>query len=184
MIFVVVAIIALPLLWALITYNSLIALTNRSKTAFSSIDVQLKKRHDLIPQLVSTVKGYMQHERAVLERVTELRDQARAVSDPTKRAGIERDIGGCIGAIQMRAEAYPDLKAGENFLMLQRSLNEVEEQISAARRAYNAAVENFNNKVQMFPSSIIAGMMNKSPMEFFEAVESERAPVPVDLETS
>ena len=125
----------------------------------------------------------MQHERAVLERVTELRNEARKIEDPRERSGIERDIGGCIGAIQMRAEAYPDLKAGENFLMLQRSLNEVEEQISAARRAFNATVENFNNKVQMFPSSLIANMMGKSAMEFFEAVEAERAPVPVDLES-
>lgn len=169
-------------LWGLLTFNGFIRKRNRSRTALSSIDVNLKKRHDLIPNLVGAVKGYMKHEAAVLEKVTELREQAvrTPAADPV-RAAIEREIGGLLGAINVRVEAYPELKASDNVMHLQRTLTEIEEQISAARRAYNAAVESFNNAVEMFPSRIIGSMMGLAPMAFFEAVETDRVPPAVDL---
>lgn len=169
-------------LWALLTYNGFVRRRNRARTALSSIDVNLKKRHDLIPNLVGAVKGYMKHEAGVLERVTRLREQAvkTPAADPV-RAAIERQIGGLLGAINVRVEAYPELKASDNVLHLQRTLTEIEEQISAARRAYNAAVESFNNAVEMFPSRIVASLMGLKPMSFFEAVETDRVPPAVDL---
>ena len=174
----------IALLWAVFTFNGFIGKRNRAKTALASIDVNLKKRHDLIPSLVGAVRGYMTHEAEVLERVTRLREQA--VSTPAEdpgRAAVERQIGALLGAINARVEAYPELKASDNVMHLQRTLTEIEEQISAARRAYNAAVESFNNRVEMFPSRIIAGMMSLSPMSFFEAVETDRVPPAVDFET-
>ncbi len=174
----------IALLWLLFTYNGFISKRNRAKTALSSIDVNLKKRHDLIPNLVGAVKGYMKHEAGVLERVTQLREQAIATpADDPGRAVIERQIGAFLGAINVRVEAYPDLKASDNVMHLQRTLTEIEEQISAARRAYNAAVESFNNAAEMFPSRIIAGMMSLKPMSFFEAVETDRVPPAVDFST-
>jgi LemA protein len=170
------------LLWLLVTYNGFVSKRNRAKNALSSIDVNLKKRHDLIPNLVSAVKGYMKHEAGVLKRVTRLREQAVGMpADDPGRAAIEREIGSFLAAINVRVEAYPDLKASDNVMHLQRTLNEIEEQISAARRAYNAAVESFNNAAEMFPSRIVAGMMNLSPMSFFEAVETDRVAPAVDF---
>lgn len=182
---IVLAIVAIALLWFFATYNGLIADRNRCDNAASSIDVNLKKRHDLIPNLVAAVKGFMTHERDVLERVTELREKAIATPGLTPtRMMMENQITGLLGQIQMRAEAYPDLKFGENFLHLQRALTEVEEQISASRRAYNAAVESFNNRIQMVPSNVVANMANFRAREFFEANDDERANVDVDLSSS
>ena len=165
------------LLFALvIIYNGFIACRNRMRHALSSIDVQLKKRHDLIPQLVRTVQGYMQHERDVLERVTALRaDVQSSTLDQQSRVQCEQQIGSCIGLIRARAEAYPELRASDSFTLLMRTLNEVEEQISAARRSYNAAVEQLNNKVESFPSNLVAGMFGFTLADFFAAVESDRA---------
>ena len=173
---------AVVVVWALVTFNGFIRRRNRARNALSSIDVNLKKRHDLIPNLVGAVKGYMKHEAGILENVTRLREQAvRTPADDPGRAAIERQIGGFLAAINVRVEAYPDLKASENVMHLQRTLTEIEEQISAARRAYNAAVEPFNNAVEMFPSRIIASMMNFKLMSFFEAVETDRVPPAVDF---
>jgi len=167
---------AVPVLWLVLTYNALVGCRNRMRHAASGIDVQLKKRHDLIPNLVESVRGYMQHEREVLERVTRLRSEAgaRQIGDP-ERAASERGIGSCISVIRARAEAYPELRAGEHFTLLMRSLNEIEEQISASRRSYNAAVEQLNNKVESFPSNLVAGWFGFGPADFFEAIESDRA---------
>jgi LemA protein len=179
---VVITVVVIVLLWFLLTYNGLIALRNRCKNAASSIDVNLKKRHDLIPSLVSAVKGFMTHERDVLEQVTRLREQAMHSPGLTpQRMVMENRITALLGQIQMRSEAYPELKSGENFLHLQRSLTELEEQISAARRSYNAAAESFNNKVEMIPSSIVARMMNFEQQPFFEAAAGERANIEVAL---
>jgi LemA protein len=170
------------LLWALLTYNAFVRKRNRCRNAFSSIDVNLKKRHDLIPNIVGAVKGYMKHEAEVLERVTRLREQARGIAvEDGARASVEREIGLCLGLINARVEAYPELKASGHVMHLQRTLTEIEEQISASRRAYNAAVESFNNGVEMFPSRIIAGMMGLTTMRFFEAVEADRLPVSVEM---
>lgn len=164
------------LLWLIFVYNGFVACRNRMRHAMSGIDVQLKKRHDLIPQLVRTVQGYMQHEREVLERVTALRSDAQSHTlDQSSRIQSEQRIGSCIGLIRARAEAYPELRASAQFTMLMRSLNEIEEQISAARRSYNAAVERLNNMVESFPSNIVARMFGFSLADFFAAVESDRA---------
>lgn len=166
---------ALPLIWLVATYNGLIRCRNRMRLAVSSIDVQLKKRHDLIPNLVETVRGFMQHEREVLERITRLRTEARErdVGDPARIAS-ERGIGSCLGLIRARVEAYPDLRSSDHFILLMRTLNEIEEQISASRRSYNVAVEQLNNKVESFPSNLVAGWFGFTLATFFEAIESER----------
>jgi LemA protein len=175
---------AIPLIWLVLTYNGLVTLRNRMRNAASGIDVQLKKRHELIPNLVETVRGYMQHERELLERVIQLRGEAaeRQIGDPARMEG-ERGIGACLGRIRAVAEAYPDLKAAGHFTLLMRSLNEIEEQISASRRSYNAAVEQLNNKVEAFPSNLVAGVFGFGLAAFFEAIESERAVPDVRLGT-
>jgi len=169
------ALAALPLIWLVATYNSLISCRNRMRLAASGIDVQLKKRHDLIPNLVQTVRGFMQHERDVLERVTRLRTEARDrdIGDPSRLAS-ERGIGSCLSLIRARVEAYPELRSSQHFILLMRTLNEIEEQISASRRSYNAAVEQLNNKVESFPSNLVAGWFGFTLAGFFEAIESER----------
>lgn len=172
---VVCAVVGVLLLWFLLTYNGLIGRKNRCENAFASIDVNLKKRHDLIPNLVAACEGFMTHERELFTEVATLRERAMHASGVSaERATVESALTGLLGQIQMRAEAYPELKSGENFLHLQRTLTELEEQISASRRAYNAAVESFNNAVEMMPSSIVAGMMNYDTRPFFRAEAAER----------
>ena len=175
-------VILLPALWMILVYNGLIAKRNMVDQALSSIDVQLKKRHDLIPNLVSTVKGFMEHERDVLEQVTELRQRAAALPpNSAERFTAENQLGAGVTRILARAEAYPDLRSGENFLQLQRALVEVEEQISASRRAYNAAVMDLNNGVQMFPGSLVAGQMKLEERPYFEADDDERGTISVEM---
>lgn len=156
-------------------YNSLIGKKNQVENAMGGIDVQLKKRHDLIPNLVATVKQYAEHERSLLDRVTELRTRALAGNIPEgERLQLEAALSGALRSLMVSVENYPDLKANQNFLHLQASLNEIEEQISAARRTYNASVTDFNNAIEMFPSNIVAGMMGLSRKAVFEAEEVER----------
>ena len=156
-------------------YNGLIRKKNEVENAFGGMDVQLKKRYDLIPNLISTVKQYMTHEKELLTKVTELRSQAMSgnVSNDQK-VDLDNQITGAMKGIMVAVEGYPDLKANDSFLNLQRTMNEVESQISAARRAYNASVTDFNNGVQMFPSSIIAGMMKLVTKKVFEIPEVQR----------
>ena len=157
-------------------YNSLIFKKNQVSNAFASVDVLLKKRYDLIPNLVSTVQTYMQYEKNLLTEITSLRAKAVSgqVSDEEK-VDIDNKISKAIRGIMVAVENYPDLKANQSFLQLQQTLNEVEEQISAARRAFNAAVVDYNNAVEMFPSSIAASMMGYTVKKVFEAGEEERA---------
>jgi len=157
------------------TYNSLIARKNQIDYAQGSIDALLKKRFDLIPNLVATVKGYATHERELLEKVTELRSRIGQAKNDDERLGLEGQMSGLLGRLLVQLEAYPDLKANQNFLQLQASLNEIEEQISAARRAYNAAVVEFNNAIEMFPSSLVAGWMGLKRRKVFEVEEAEAA---------
>ncbi|MBN1158216.1 MAG: LemA family protein [Bacteroidales bacterium] len=173
--FYVIAIIALLLIIALILYNTLIRKKNDVENAFASIDVMLRKRYDLIPAIVEAVKGYMKHERVLLTEITSLRIQA--LSDHLNdddRVIIENKIRKGLADLFVAVEDYPDLKASRNFLQLQASLNEVEEQLAASRRAFNAAVTTYNNSVEAFPSNIIASMMNYSRRTLFEIPESER----------
>lgn len=175
-------VVGIPLIWYALTYNGLVAKRNQCRNAFSSIDVNLAKRHDLIPNIVAAVKGYMAHEHETLERLTALRSEARSLPpDSPARFAAEGGIADGLAHITMRAEAYPDLKTSENFLHLQRLLAEVEEQISAARRAFNAAVMDLNNSIEMFPSSLVANSMNLKRQEPFEALASSRTNVTVQL---
>lgn len=156
-------------------YNGLISKKNEVKNAFGGMDVQLKKRYDLIPNLIATVKQYMNHEKELLTRVTALRSQAMQPNvDADQKVELDNQITGAMKGIMVAVESYPDLKANENFLNLQRTFNEVESQISAARRAYNAAVTDYNNGVEMFPSSLMASMMNLKTKKVFEIPEVER----------
>ncbi len=156
-------------------YNSLIGKKNNVENAFASIDTILKKRYDLIPNLIATVKQYMQHERGILENVTALRAKAISGNVSSDEAiTLNNEINKAMGGIMVAVENYPDLKANQNFIDLQRTLNEVEEQLSAARRSFNAAVTDFNNAVEMFPTNIMAGMMNYKRRQLFEIPETER----------
>ncbi|MBN2570547.1 MAG: LemA family protein [Ignavibacteriales bacterium] len=168
------------LLIIILIYNSLINRKNKVEYAFSSIDVMLKKRWDLIPNLVAAVKEYMQHEREILTKITEMRAavmQSQAGSE--ERFNMENKLSGMLGQLKVAVENYPNLKANENFLQLQGSLNEVEEQISAARRAYNASVLDFNNGIEMFPMSIFAKLMGYKRKASFEIPPEEREKVNV-----
>jgi len=159
----------------LLIYNGLISKKNQVDNAFAGIDVQLKKRYDLIPNLVSTVKEYAKHERDTLEKITMLRSQAMAPGvERENEVKINNELTGLLGGLKFQMEAYPDLKANSNFLDLQSSLNEVEAQLSAARRTFNASVTDYNNGVQMFPSSIFASFMGLKTKTLFEAAPEER----------
>jgi len=174
MIYLLVLFVFLALL-ALILYNSLIRKKNDVENAFASIDVMLKRRHDLIPALVDTVKGYMNYEKDLLTEITELR--AKAISDNLtneERIKIENKIRKDLSEILVAVENYPDLKASQNFLKLQGAINETEEQLSASRRAFNAAVTIFNNAVEVFPSNIMASMMKYGRRTLFDIPDSEK----------
>ena len=159
-------------------YNSLVGLRNQVKNAWSQIDVQLKRRYDLIPNLIETVKGYMRHERETLEAVTNARNlaQASAAASPAERGKLEAGLTSALSRLLAVAEAYPDLKANQNFLALQEELTSTENKISFARQFYNDAVLRYNNQTQMFPGSIIAGIAGFRSEQFFEiSVPEERA---------
>lgn len=159
-------------------YNSLIRLRNQVKNAWSQIDVQLKRRHDLIPNLIETVKGYMTHERATLENITKARSQAVQAEGVGAKAKAEGELTSALGKFNLVVENYPDLKANQNFLSLQEELTSTENRISFARQAYNDQVLFFNNKIQMFPSNIIAGMFSFKEEEFFQIEDQKEKEVP------
>ncbi len=162
-------------MFVITSYNSLVAKRNQVKNVFGSIDVMLKKRYDLIPNLVSSCKEYMEHERDLLTRITELRTKAmESGQNEDMRVGYDNELSKALHSLNVAVENYPNLKSNENFLQLQRSLNNVEEQIAAARRAYNAVVTNFNNAIEMFPSSIMASIMGLKQKPVLEITEAER----------
>ncbi|MDX9768948.1 MAG: LemA family protein [Tenuifilaceae bacterium] len=178
----IVIIVAAVLLLLIIIgmYNSLIRKRNEVDNAFGGMDVQLKKRYDLIPNLVATVQQYASHEKDLLEKVTQLRAKATdRQMNADEKVELDNQISGAMHGIMVAVENYPDLKASENFLNLQRTLNEVESQISAARRTYNAVITDYNNAIQVFPKSIIAGMMGLKRKEVFVIPETERQNVNV-----
>lgn len=172
---VVGLILLLPALFLILLYNSLISKKNQVENTFASVDVLLKKRYDLIPNLVSTVKAYMKHEKSVLTEVTELR--AKAISPDIsgdEKIDFDNRITASLKTIMVSVENYPQLKANESFLHLQATLTEVEEQISAARRAYNAAVLEYNNAIEMVPTNMIASIAGFKIRRFFETAGEER----------
>ncbi len=186
---IILGIIAAVVVYGISLYNRLVSLRNRVKNAFSQIDVQLTRRHDLIPNLVETVKAYMAHERGTLEDVINARNAAvtglkAASADPTNPeamktlSGAESQLSGALGRLFALAEAYPDLKANENMMHFQEELSTTENKVAFARQAFNDAVMNFNNSVESFPSSVVAGMFNFQQAEFLDIEAPEKREVP------
>lgn len=169
------------LIWAGI-YNNLIRRKNMVDNAFASVDVMLKKRYDLIPALVETVKGYMKHEQSLLMSITELR--TRAISGNTgirEKLELDQAISSGLGQVMVSVEKYPDLKASQNFLQLQAALNETEEQLAASRRFYNSAVAEYQNAIQQFPSSLVAKRAGMEAKNYFSIPDEQKEPVPVNF---
>lgn len=167
--------------WIILAFNRFVRLRNQVRTAWADIDVQLMRRHDLVPQLVAAVKGYAGHEQAVLQHVTELRAQAVTLSSPARLGEVERSLEQALGRIFALREAYPDLKASDNFAQLQRDLVDVENHLQYARRFYNGAVRDYNNAIQRLPDVVLARPFGFSEAEFFQASDAERSAVPVAL---
>ena len=172
---IILIIVALIFLWLILTFNRLVTLRNRAREAWADIDVQLRRRYDLIPNLVETVKGYAAHERTVFENVTKARTVAMAAEkggDPKKIAEAENFLTSTLKTLFAVAERYPDLKASANFLELQRELRDTEDKIQAARRFYNTNVRDLNIMVESFPANIVAKIFNFKKMDFFEIEEA------------
>ncbi len=179
--YVIIALIVIAIFWVIGMYNGLIRLKNQTQEAWSDIDVQLKRRYDLIPNLVNTVKGYAEHERELFEKVTEARSRAMQAQGPEEKGKAENMLAGTLKSLFAVAENYPNLKANENFAKLQDELSDTENKIQAARRFYNGNVRDFNTKIQSFPTNTIAGMFNFKAYEFFE-LEQPEAKEPVKVE--
>jgi len=182
--YIILAVLAVGIIWLIALYNGLIKLRNRTQEAWSDIDVQLKRRHDLIPNLIASVKGYMTHERELLEKITAYRSQAMQTEEkggPKEIAKMENLLGGALGKLQIAVEAYPDLKANQNVSQLMDELSDTENKIQASRRFYNGQVRDFNIKIETFPNNIFAGILKFTKYEFFEADEKERENVKVEL---
>ncbi len=172
---------ALVLVWMTFVYNKLVSLRNRSKESWSDIEVQLKRRYDLIPNLVNSVKGYATHESTAFEKVTQARAEAMQAKTMGEHAKSEALLGGAISGIFGIAEAYPDLKANANFLELQRELSDTENKIQAARRFYNTNVRDMNTSIEQFPTNIIAGMFGFKGAEFFDLPDDDVAQKNVEV---
>jgi LemA protein len=177
---IILAIIAGLIFWAISIYNGLVAMRQRVGQAFADVDVQLKQRHDLIPNLIETVKGYAAHERGTLEAVVQARNAAIAAQGPASQAAAENALSGALRQLFALAEAYPDLKANTNFQQLQTELADIENKIAAARRFFNNAVQEYNTGIESFPAVLVANSLGFSKREFFDLGESrpqlEQAP--------
>ncbi len=171
----------LVLIYGVALYNGFVKLATRVEEAWSDIDVQLKRRYDLIPNLINTVKGYAAHESGLLQKVTEARSQAMQAGSVADHGAAENMLTGALKSLFAVAENYPDLKANTNFLELQRELSDTENKIQASRRFYNGTVMELNTKVDMFPSNIVANMFKFAKREFFEIEEGEKEPVKVEF---
>lgn len=178
---VLIGIVLALLAWGVYVFNRLVRLRNQMRTAWADIDVQLTRRHDLVPQLVAAVKGYAAHEASVLEAVTELRTQAMNAHGPARLGQIESALEQALSRLFVLKEAYPDLKASDNFAQLQRDLVEIEEHLQYARRFYNGAVRDNNDGVQRFPDLFVARAFGFAEGEFYQADEADRSPVRVEL---
>lgn len=178
---IVIGIVVLIALFLWITYNALVTLGVRVDEAWSDITVQLKRRLDLIPNLVESVKGYARHEKGVFEAVTEARANVLSAKGVKDTAKAENQFEGALKSLFAVAEAYPDLKANENFIELQRELVDTEDKIQASRRFYNGGVRDLNTKIQVFPNNVFAGMLGFKKREFFEVEDREVAEKPVDV---
>ena len=180
---IIAVVVVLLILFVVVTYNGLVRTRNRIDNAKSQIDVQLKRRHDLIPNLVETVKGYAAHEKGVFEAVTQARANAISATNgtPQDQAQAENALSGTLKSLFAVAEAYPDLKANQNFLSLQEELTSTEDKIAYSRQFYNDSVLGYNNKIQAFPANILAGTFNFTARQYFEGDATEQGPVNVQF---
>jgi len=164
----------LIVVWYIMTNNKLVALKNNRENAFADIDVQLKQRHDLIPQLLGAVKGYMDHESGVLTRVTEARSNAMNAGSINDKVAAEAQLGAAMGAFNIQVEAYPDLKASANFMQLQTEISDIENKLAAVRRFFNSATKELNTSIESIPTNIVAGMKNMRPQPMFDLGVAQR----------
>jgi LemA protein len=165
---ILLIIIVVLIIWAVATYNGLVGMRQRVNQAFADVDVQLKQRHDLVPNLVETVKGYAAHERGTLEEVVKARNAAVAAQGPAQQAAAENMLSGALRQLFALAEAYPDLKANANFQQLQAELSDLENKIAASRRFFNNSVQEYNTGIQRFPAALFAASFGFAPKEFFD----------------
>ena len=172
---IILVVVVLLVIWGVSLYNNLVKLRNNRENAFANIDVQLKQRHDLVPQLVSTVKGYATHEREVLQRVTEARTVAMGATGINDKINAENALTSALAGLKVSLEAYPDLKANQNFMHLQTELSDIENKLAAARRFFNSTTRELNNAVETFPSNIFAKMFKFGKEPMFEVPQEERA---------
>ena len=173
--YIVLAVLVVIIIWAIAAYNGFVTLTNRVREAWSDIDVQLKRRYDLIPNLVETVKGYAAHESGTLEKVTEMRTRAMNATTPDQKADAENQLSGALKTLFAVSENYPNLKANENFLELQRQLEDTENKLQAARRFYNSVVQDLNTRLGRFPGNFIGSTFGFKPSDFFQLGADEQA---------
>ncbi|KND50487.1 MAG: LemA protein [Parcubacteria bacterium C7867-007] len=173
--YIVLGILALVVLWVVFAFNGFVSRVNRTKEAWADIDVQLKRRYDLIPNLVETVKGYATHEAAAFENVTKARAAAMGATDPSAKAEAENMLSSTLKSLFAVSEAYPDLKANENFVQLQKELADTEDKIQAARRFYNSNVQELNTAVESFPGNVIASSFNFKKMDLFQLTDADAA---------
>ena len=171
---IVIGVIVVVALWALTAYNRLVTLSQRVSQAFADIDVQLKQRHDLIPNLVETVKGYASHERGTLDEVVKARNAAMSAQGPAQVSAAENQLSGALGRLIALSEAYPDLKANANFQQLQSELSDIENKIAASRRFFNNAVQEYNTSIQQMPAALFAGTFGFHQKEFFDLGDSRK----------
>ena len=176
---VVIALVVLLALYVIVTYNGLVSLRNRIENAWAQIDVQLTRRYDLIPNLVETVKGYAAHERETLDAVIQARNAGMAAQSPHDKAAAENQITGALKSLFALSEAYPDLKANQNFAQLQEELTGTEGRIAYARQFYNDTVYRYNTKIQSFPGNVLAGIFRFQEREYFQADDESRGPTQV-----
>jgi len=179
--YIIIGIVVLLFIYVLVSYNGLVKLSNSVKEAFSTMDVYLKKRWDLIPNIVETVKGYAKYERETLESVVKLRNSAYDKMSQDDKIAANDEISGVLSKLMALSENYPDLKANQNFLDLSSQLSKIEEDIANARKYYNAVVKNLNNKVQMFPSNIISKIFGFQEVKMFEISEKEKENIKIEL---
>lgn len=172
---IILVIVVLLAIWCVSLYNNLVKLRNNRENAFANIDVQLKQRHDLVPQLVATVKGYATHEREVLQRVTEARTAAMGATTINDKINAENALTSALAGLKVSLEAYPDLKANQNFIQLQNEIADLENKLAAVRRFFNSATRELNNAVETFPSNIFAKMFGFKKEPMFEVPQEERA---------
>lgn len=165
---IIVGIVVVLVIWGVAIYNSLVSLKNNRENAFADIDVQLKQRHDLVPQLLGAVKGYMEHERGTLEAVTNARQRAIQATGINEKIAAEKDLGAALQGLNIQVEAYPDLKASQNFMHLQQEISDIENKLAAVRRYFNSATKELNIAIQKFPNNIFAGMFGFTTQPMFD----------------